>query len=822
MQSISDKRNEQFKIFVAVMLALVTFLGAVVAWRSALAGTEAGNFDDAGIIAALNVEEANTIASIASSQHRSAHVEYIRNLLLAGSLAPPDGSESSLTDVDVREITEALDLANADKEFFPTEYLNEDESYNDARERGEALAEEAERRDLNPDRQFAQANEMRARSVGLVAALVVLGIALFLFAIAEAVTHSVKYAMAGGGLGFMLLGAGAALAMETGTPLSDVYSISSLLFYVIGILTVLAAAGLLVLSLTRRKGSIQEPATSEPEEDPREERFKQLVTVVIGAVALFAAIVAYLQADAGAIGDGAIRKSQGLAAQALGKETTGQATVNYHYGAVYQAWAEMDVLADAAEAQGDAKNATRYGNVRDALAEESEFFAPPYFDPETPAAPDLDAFEADTYVAARAELSERSTAEAAVENAWEEKSNAYILHLTLLAAALALLGLSMTITGRMRPLFIGSGGVLVAITLAWVLATYLKPVETVPEAAAAAFGRGVGLGHKGDDEGAIAAFDEALKAAPGYNNALYERATTYLGMGNYEAAARDYEAAKAGGKRDSNVGWLLGFAYYMLGRFDEASNAYRAVLEQDPRMAGARVDLARTLLAAGKTSEAEAEYKRAMDIVTEDVAAAKAAGKEPSPTLYFYLESAAGELDSLLDQVNGRAQPWTVAPPREKIQNAAAIQPVAERTSAQLKSLLVALDSTGKPPAGELTASISPFTFATVGSDEEVVPGESFPYFTNHVVTNYSYEGMQDGQKVIWKVYLNGEEYPQYRAHLTWDKGAAGEAQQIFEEGFGISNVYVFDPGLYTIEMYVDSHLAQRGTFTIEPGKPEN
>jgi tetratricopeptide (TPR) repeat protein len=817
MESISDKREEQFKIFVAAMLALVTFLGAVVAWRSALASTEAGNFDDAGIIAALNAEEANTIASIASSQHRSAHVEYIRNLLLAGSLVPPDGNDESLTEADVREITEALDLANANKGFFPTQYLNEDETYNDARERGEALAQAAEERDLNADRQFAQANEMRARSVALVAALVVLGIALFLFAIAEAVTHTVKYAMAGGGLGFMLLGSGAALAIETGTPLSDVNSISSLLFYVIGILTVVAAAGLLVLSLTRRKRGAQEPATSESDEDPREERFKQLVTVVIGAVALFAAIVAYLQADAGAIGDSAIRRAQGLAAQALGKETTGQASVNYHYGAVSQAWEELDVLADAAAAQEDEKNATRYSAVRDALAEESELFAPPYYDPETPAAPDIAAFEADTYVATRAELSERSTADAAVENAWEEKSNAYIVHLTLLAAALALLGLSMTITGRMRPLFIGSGGVLVAITLAWVLATYLKPVETIPVEATAAFGRGIGLEHKGDDEGAIAAFDEALKAAPGYNNALYERANTYLDMGNYEAAVRDYEAAKAGGKRDSNVGWSLGFAYYMLGRFDEASNAYRAVLEQDPRMAGARVDLARTQLAAGNTSVAEAEYKRAMEIVTEDVAAAKAAGKEPSPTLYYYLESAASELDGLLDQVNGRAQPWTVAPPKEKIQNAAAIQPIAEKTSAQLKSLLVALDSTGKPPAGELTASISPLTFGVAGSDGAVVPGESFPNGTNEVVASYSYEGMQDGQKVIWKVYVDGEEYPQYRANLTWDQGASGEAQQTFAEGFGISNVYVFVAGQYIVEMYVDSHLAQRGTFTIEP-----
>lgn len=93
-----EAMSERFKIFVGVMIAVVTVASALIAWRSALAGVEAGNYDDAGIVAALNKEEANTLASINSSQARAAHVSYIRNVLLAGELIPQDGNTAALTE----------------------------------------------------------------------------------------------------------------------------------------------------------------------------------------------------------------------------------------------------------------------------------------------------------------------------------------------------------------------------------------------------------------------------------------------------------------------------------------------------------------------------------------------------------------------------------------------------------------------------------------------------------------------------------------------------------------------------------------------------
>jgi len=51
----------------------------------------------------------------------------------------------------------------------------------------------------------------------------------------------------------------------------------------------------------------------------------------------------------------------------------------------------------------------------------------------------------------------------------------------------------------------------------------------------------------------------------------------------------------------------------LAGRFDEAREAYEAVLRRDPQFTGARINLGRLLHAAGRLSEAEALYRAALE-----------------------------------------------------------------------------------------------------------------------------------------------------------------------------------------------------------------
>ena len=114
-------------------------------------------------------------------------------------------------------------------------------------------------------------------------------------------------------------------------------------------------------------------------------------------------------------------------------------------------------------------------------------------------------------------------------------------------------------------------------------------------------------------------------------------------------------------------------------------------------------------------------------------------------------------------------------------------------------------------------AEVPSFEFGTTAPDsEEVTKGDSFPATTQDVQVLYTYDGMKDGQTVLWKVYVDGQEYPEYRQVETWDKGEKGKASHSISDDLSFSNVYTFDPGQYTVEMYVDYQLVQRGYFTIE------
>jgi hypothetical protein len=345
-------------------------------------------------------------------------------------------------------------------------------------------------------------------------------------------------------------------------------------------------------------------------------------------------------------------------------------------------------------------------------------------------------------------------------------------------------------------------------------------VAEVPQAAVDAYGRGVAADYRGDAQGALAAFDESLSRSPGYGTALYARGGVNANLGNYDAAINDFRAAQAAGKDNANVSWDLGYTYYLSGRFDEAVNAFNHALQTDPKRVWVRLDLAIAYLAQGKVAEAQAEYTRAKDEITTQVAEAKSAGKEPPPSLLYYLDAGADDLESLVSQLDDQAANKPGAPSRDKITDVEAVMLVAEEQFVALKSLAVALEFTGKPPAGPVSASVADFEFGVQAEGETFDTADTFPSETKDIWIIYRYEGMRDGQQVVWKVYVDGEEYPEYRTILAWDKGEAGEASQPLTDDFAYGSTYSFDPGQYTVEMYVDSQLVQRGFFTVEEATP--
>jgi tetratricopeptide (TPR) repeat protein len=548
------------------------------------------------------------------------------------------------------------------------------------------------------------------------------------------------------------------------------------------------------------------------------ERFNQGTAILIAVVTLLAAFVGYLQNDASANDDLANRRAQRAAIQQVGQRISGEVIVNGGSD-TYRHWDELATLAIAAEINEYDDEARRYYAVQEQMAALSPLLAPPYFNPLEDGGPDEARYEADTYLVRVTALSERFAASFVTKQAWNSKTNTYILHLTILAVSLFLFGLAMTIASRVRWIFSGTALFTSAVVLLWVGVVYAQPVADLADAAIESYAQGAGLAHQGRYEEAIAAYDKALAIAPDYGNALYDRGFTYYRLGEYEDAVADYLEAQAINKNDPNIAWDLGWSYYLLGHFDEAAVALRRALSISPDLVGARFDLALTLLAGNQIEAARAEYTLAMNMASQQVTTALAAGEQPPESLWLFMEYGSAGLIDLLDLLAGAPASDVEAPPRPAIVNPTVVQTTGQEMLYQIKSLTVALEFTGAPPTGQATAHISEFEFGQYLIDDEgdfldeYELTDTFAFGTNEVLILFDYDGMQTGYSQIWKVFVDGEEDPSWRVEDVWELGPTGSAEKALS--FAYSDVFVLPAGEYTVELYVNSWLAQSGRFVI-------
>jgi tetratricopeptide (TPR) repeat protein len=549
-------------------------------------------------------------------------------------------------------------------------------------------------------------------------------------------------------------------------------------------------------------------------------RSEKLVSFLIASVAILAAIVTTMQTYAAGKGNEAQRASSQFAIQALQAKSSGQTRVSHERQGAYQTWYELDLQALGADLAGDTAAATRYRAVRDHIATLVPIFATPYFDPASGFGPDVAKYEADTYVVESTRLTEKFTAYNELGNTWDDRASIFIVHLTLLAVTLSLYGLSTTLRGVMRGVFIGLGTVIAVIVALWALIVMVLPVPTISEDAINAYADGVGKAWYGDTSGAIADFDRALSIEPNYANALYERGNAYYFAGDYQASLANYEAAWSAGREDTNVGWNIGWNYYMLGRFDDAIAMDRRVLREDPSLLGVQFNLALALMARGDFAEAEKEYYKGVNDAVAEVTKAHEQGVQPPSSFWYYMDASAQDIENILLELDGNAKHWSQVPGR----NVIAVDHEQLRAQARnmfqlLKDTTTALEFSDAAPIPNVAFTASPFQFAQEELDEDgnVVRyniASTFPSGINQMVILFDYSGAVPGQSEIWKVYRNGYEDPTLRVIGAWGLQESGSAAKPIS--YAYSNLFVFASGEYTVELYIDSRLVQRGTFFVE------
>jgi tetratricopeptide (TPR) repeat protein len=108
-------------------------------------------------------------------------------------------------------------------------------------------------------------------------------------------------------------------------------------------------------------------------------------------------------------------------------------------------------------------------------------------------------------------------------------------------------------------------------------------------------------------------FASAVRAFPGYFEALYHQGIVETDLGHQEAAMQDFQmAAELSGGRYARAQFGMGYLYYLQGNPVQAEAITRRGLELDPDSADGYVILGMTLLRLNRTDEAERSAREAL------------------------------------------------------------------------------------------------------------------------------------------------------------------------------------------------------------------
>jgi hypothetical protein len=215
---VEEEKESSFNTVVAVLIALVTVIGAVVAWRASVAADGAGDADFAGLQASLNAEETRALNFVDAYEHYGAYVTYQRYLNLSYAIADDIASDPDLTEEEAflldRQRAEAFDLSTANQYLFPNRYLNRDGTYSVSREMGEAWADAAKEKNLEFEQYYAEADKLREKTNLLLATIALMAVGLVFFTLIETSGDRLRIPLFALAVIFSLAGTVAAIVIE--------------------------------------------------------------------------------------------------------------------------------------------------------------------------------------------------------------------------------------------------------------------------------------------------------------------------------------------------------------------------------------------------------------------------------------------------------------------------------------------------------------------------------------------------------------------------------------------------------------------------------
>lgn len=196
---IRPEPGDRFKTLVAILIAVVSIVGAVLAWRAAAAGSSASDADVRGTVSIIQRNQALVASEADMYRNLSAYLQVrIHDALSLNLVADserraaddPKGSQywsDAWTEIFVAEAyLEQVDIR--------PEYIRADGSYDGQAAQDIDMAERSLSTDFDPQGQhFGRADRLRTRVLWLVGLTLVLAGALLCYTLATVIQRGLKY-----------------------------------------------------------------------------------------------------------------------------------------------------------------------------------------------------------------------------------------------------------------------------------------------------------------------------------------------------------------------------------------------------------------------------------------------------------------------------------------------------------------------------------------------------------------------------------------------------------------------------------------------------
>lgn len=529
--------------------------------------------------------------------------------------------------------------------------------------------------------------------------------------------------------------------------------------------------------------------------------FDGWIGVIIGIVTVFAGIVGMLQVHAGNLNTDYRAQTQKYSLDAMRIRSVGETMVSANLDYASRVEVLLTQQQDLAELNGQTDAMTTLGDAKDALAVISPAYGEPYasMGDKGPAA-----YEVDVYLRDATNAEQMRTFMQALDMAWDTKANTYIVHLTLLAVVLGLLGLCLVMSDIPRLMIFTTAILITIITANWSIQTYREPLPAYSAAAVDAYVKAYTLGYQEDTAGAIAAYDEAIAALPSYGDAHYERALLLYSEGKNDEALAGFAAARAAGYDVSSVDSWQSYLYLIVGDTANARTITEEWVKREPASPTALGAMIAVTAAETDPAAVAAAAKAMRDSAIATVAEVRAKGNEPDEDFLYAIEEAADVIAELRDR-----EPIAGAPERSPEQALAIDAAIADA-----RSLETTLAFQLTPSAGTLAE----LTLGTKDENDSFVAADTFDNTSFDgipLTVQATATGVTAGAHVLVKFYADGYEDESLRFISEWDQASDGAVSIDVPIDLGPS--YVLPEGSYAVEIYIDGTLqGARMEFVVE------